>query len=458
MKNSKEQAGSGKSGLLCRALGTFTEIRGEEVKIALMMTLTIFLILTSYLIAKVVREPLILSGGGAELKSYASAIQVGLLFFVIRIYTMCVCSFSRRRLINSITLFFVFCLLAFWVILTYIGTINGIIFYLWSGIFSLVVIAQFWTFANDVYTAEQGKRLFVLLAFGASAGGVFGPTLSSYMLDLVGLYNLLLVSAGLLSVSLLLINYIEPRISIDKEHCTKTAGEEANQKEVSHTGALSLLFQNRYLVMIAFLMLLSNWVNTTGEYILGKSVEETVSQMFVGLENADVLERNFIGGFYADFYSIVGFAGLVIQLLVVSRVVKFLGVRFALMTLPLIALGGYATIAVIPVLGFIQWAKTAENSTDYSLNSTVRQILFLPTTREEKYKVKVTIDTIFVRAGDLLSAGLVFVGVTLLSFSISQFALISMVLTVIWLVLAFYIGRENKKLVTAQEITNSDIT
>lgn len=417
------------------------------------MTMTIFLILASYLMAKVVREPLILSGGGAELKSYASVIQIGLLILVVRVYTKCVCTFCRTTLLNIVTLFFAGCLVAFWAVLTFYGAINGIIFYLWSGIFSLVIIAQFWSFANDVYTPEQGKRLFVLLAFGASAGGVFGPMLASFMLELVGLYNLLLVSAGLLLLSLLLLNYIGPRVFINKDHCRAPAGEESDEKPASNKGSMSVLFRSRYLIMIAFLMLLANWVNTTGEYILGRSVGQTASEMFAGMQNADILEKNYIGGFYADFYSLVGFAGLVIQLLIVSRVVKYLGVRFALMVLPLIALGGYATMAIIPVLGFISWAKTAENSTDYSLNSTVRQILFLPTTREEKYKAKVAIDTIFVRAGDVLSAGLVFVGASLLTLSISQFAIISTSLASVWLILAFFVGKENQKIIksTTQE-------
>ncbi len=435
--------------LFCRMLSSVTEVHPTEVKTAALMTLAIFLILASYLTAKVVREPLILSGGGAELKSYASAFQVAILFVVVRLYTKCVCSFNRRKLINQVVIFFAACLVVFWAILVTYGSINGILYYLWTGIFSLVVIAQFWSFANDIYTPEQGKRLFVLLAFGASAGGVFGPMVVSLILELVGLYNLLLVSAVLLIASLAIMNYIEARVCIDESHCKVTAGQESDEAVVSHKGALSVLYRSKYLLMIGLLVLVSNWVNTTGEYILGRSVGETAKQMFAGVENSNALQQDFIGQFYADFYSVVGFLGLIVQLFLVSRIVKYMGIRFALMVLPVIALGGYATMALIPVLGAIRWSKTAENSTDYSLNSTVRQILFLPTTREEKYKAKIAIDTLFVRGGDLLSAGLVFVGAGLFSFSIREFALFSTVLVVIWIGLAYFIGRENQKLMNA---------
>lgn len=423
-----------------------------EARQALLMTLAIFLILTSYLIAKVVREPLILAGGGAELKSYASAVQVMLLLIVIRLYTVCVCRFPRHKLMQIVNFFFLLCLVAFWISFQLFGPWSGIVYYFWVGIFSLVVIAQFWSFANDIYTPEQGSRLFVLLAFGASAGGVFGPMLADLMLDLVGLYNLLLVSAVVLLASMLICNIVCSRNrKPDLSHYRKPE-KPPTECIPGKSGAMKIVFQSRYLLMIAILVLLANWVNSTGEYILGRSITESATELYSGGDDSIEARQAFIGNFYAKFFSTVGFIGLLLQLLVVSRVVKYLGVRFALMTLPVIALGGYIAIAIVPILGLISFAKTAENSTDYSLNNTVRHILFLPTSREEKYKAKVAIDTFFVRFGDVLSAGLVYMGASLLSFEIRQFSLTIMMLAVVWLVLAFFIGRENRKLVRECEM------
>jgi AAA family ATP:ADP antiporter len=135
------------------------------------------------------------------------------------------------------------------------------------------------------------------------------------------------------------------------------------------------------------------------------------------------------------------------QLFIVSRILKFLGVRIALLILPFIALGGYCVMAFYPILSIIRMVKSAENSTDYSLQNTVRQILFLPTTREEKYKAKQVIDTFFVRAGDVLSAISIYVGTTWLALQVRQFSLLCILLVIIWIILAIAIGRENKKLV-----------
>jgi hypothetical protein len=107
-----------------------------------------------------------------------------------------------------------------------------------------------------------------------------------------------------------------------------------------------------------------------------------------------------------------------------------------LLALPLIALGGYSIIAAGAGLSLVRWIKTAENATDYSLMNTARQLLWLPTTREEKYKAKQAIDTFFVRGGDVLSAGVVYAGTSLLHLTTAQFASVNIMLTLIWIVLA----------------------
>jgi AAA family ATP:ADP antiporter len=121
------------------------------------------------------------------------------------------------------------------------------------------------------------------------------------------------------------------------------------------------------------------------------------------------------------------------------------GVGRALFVLPLIALGGYALMASTAVLGAIRAAKIFENSTDYSLQNTVRHALFLPTSRDAKYQGKQAIDTFFVRAGDVLSAVVVYAG-GLLGFATRQYALTNMVLIAVWILVAVAIGRRYRAL------------
>lgn len=133
------------------------------------------------------------------------------------------------------------------------------------------------------------------------------------------------------------------------------------------------------------------------------------------------------------------------QLFLVSRLLKYLGVKVALMMLPAVALGGYAVLAFGAALGAVRLAKILENSTDYSVQNTTRNVLFLPTTREVKYKAKAAIDTFFQRLGDFGSALLVFFG-TGAALSVESFALINAAFVVAWIALAAVIVRGHARL------------
>ncbi len=130
----------------------------------------------------------------------------------------------------------------------------------------------------------------------------------------------------------------------------------------------------------------------------------------------------------------------------VSRLIKHGGLKVAFFVLPFIALGDATAILIVPVLGILFVGKIAENSTDYSVNNTVRNLLWLPTTQAMKYKAKQAIDTFFVRMGDVSSAVLVFLGAGLSAWTVRHFAGTNLVLIALWVVVAVLILRENKKL------------
>ena len=190
-----------------------------------------------------------------------------------------------------------------------------------------------------------------------------------------------------------------------------------------------------------------SWVNTTGEYILGSVVEDAARAAVAAGTAGGLSVEEYIGQFYARFFGVVNVAGVLIQLFLVSRIIKYLGVRVGVMLLPCLAFGAYNILAFFPVLSAVRWAKTAENATDYSLNNTVRNMLFLPCTREQKYSGKQqVIDFFFVRIGDVLSAVLVFVGTAIVTLGGSGFAMVNIAIVAVWLVLAYRVGREYTRL------------
>lgn len=470
-------------GWLDRSLRLFADVRSGEGARVVLLALNVFLILTAYYVLKPVREALILGQGSAELKSYMSAAQVAVLALVVPLYGRLASRLPRRQLINWVTAFFVACLVAFYV-LAQLNVPLGIVFFIWIGIFNLMIVAQFWSFANDIYTNDQGERLFPIVAFGASLGAVLGATIAGRLIGPFGIYQLMLVGAALLVIEVQITNYIDRKersgngadaTDVDRTGAFPAAtsqyrmdtGElqalteedvkrylEAPETEVdteeppsTGLGPFALVFRYRYLLLIAILIMLLNWVNTTGEYILGSVVKNSADAAVASGAAGGLTAPDLIGKFYSDFFSVVNLVGLIIQLFLVSRIVKFIGVAGALLILPIIAVGAYTLLAFYPVLSVVRWAKTAENSTDYSLNNTVRNMLFLPTTREQKYKAKQAIDSFFFRAGDVLSALLVFVGTTFLAWQASNFAVFNIGLVVIWLGVAVAIGRRYHVLV-----------
>jgi len=426
-----------------RTLRLFADVREGEGPRLLALAFNVFLILVAYYVMKPVREVLILAQpGGAELKSYAYAAQAALFVVLVPLYGAVAARLPRRRLINGVTALFIACLPVFY-LLAERSVHVGLVFFLWIGVFSLMVIAQFWAYANDVYTPAAGKRLFAVIAFGASAGAVAGAWLSGQLIHIIGVHALLLAAAGVLVLSLVLFNSIDQHDN-RRRHASH-APEDLAEQAIGGRGAFALVAGNRYLLGMALVILLLNWVNSAGEYVLSAIVKQAAEGQIAAGLLAPADQGRFIGAFFADYFQVVNIIGLVLQLFFVSRLVKWLGVPLALCVLPVVALGSYGVAMLLPSLAIVRWAKTAENAVDYSLMNTVRQMLFLPTTREEKYKAKQVIDSLVVRSGDVLAAGTVYLGTTVFALGVSQFAAINVVLVLAWLAASVMTGLEFRR-------------
>jgi AAA family ATP:ADP antiporter len=411
---------------LQRFLSIFAPVRREEALTAFLMMLDVFILLTVYYIIKPVREALILAGPGAEVRSYAGAGQAMLFWLLLPFYSAFASRSNRVRLINGVTAFFISNLLVFY-LLGRLGFQFGVAFFLWVGLFNLMMVAQFWALANDIYTQEQGRRLFAIVGVGGPLGAIFGSEVAGRLFKPLGPYSLMLLAAGLLSICMVVTASIHYRESDgDPERAQVAAGT------IGSSGGFHLVLKDRYLFLIAILILLANLVSSTGEFILGKMVAQQM--------NTPVA----IGEFYAGFFFWINIVSAALQMFGVSRILKHLGIGSSLFFLPVIALCSYSVMAFLPVLRFIRITKIAENSTDYSIQNTARHALFLRTSREAKYKAKAAIDSFFWRAGDALSGLLVFIG-TKLAFDMRSFAAVNAAFVLVWLAVAIAIVRYQKQ-------------
>jgi AAA family ATP:ADP antiporter len=413
--------------LIERLLAPIADVRREEAASVLLMTLLMFLLLGAYYLLKTAREVFILTEGGAEVKSYSSAGQAILLLFLVPAYGAFASRVNRVRLVRWVTLFFASNLVLF-ILAVQAGLHVGIVYFLWVGIFNLMAIAQFWAFANDLYTREQGSRLFPLIGVGSSLGAWIGAVRAGDLVGSSGPTRLLIGAGAVLVVCAFLAQLVN--------HVTTRAGSAeqaaAAEKPLGREGGFELIRKDRYLLLIALLTVLLNVVNTSGEYLFGRYVVEQAHALYgTGAELAADRER-FVGETYSRLFGTVNLVGFLLQMFVVSRVFKFLGVSRALFIHPIVALCGYLMMLRAPSVQLMGLLKVADNSIDYSLGNTTKQALWLPTSREAKYKAKQAVDSFFVRAGDVIQAGIVFAGERLL-LTVPAFAAINLALVAAWL-------------------------
>ena len=420
--------------LSARAFRPFSKVHPDEVGIVVLMTLTTFLLLTAYYLLKTVREPLILLQGGAEMKLYARAGQAVLMVGVVHLYGELARRVGRIRLLSIVFLFFI-SNLAIFAVLARTSVAIGLPFFLWVGVFSYTVIAQFWALAADIYSEDQGKRLFPVIGAGSSIGAVIGGLFAKSLVPF-GLSVLMATAVVILLVCVALILLIERRIPQ-----RRPGHEDAHPDQpIARENAWQLLARDRYLWFIAGMVILLNWVNSSGEYLLDRTLVATAKAAAA----SGVSSQAFIGAFKADYYFWYNAIGVALQLFAVSRVLRIAGVRRALLVMPAFACGAYGVAAFVPVLAVMRFVKIGENALQYSLQDTTRHALFLVTSRAEKFVGKTAVDTIAVRLGAIISAVMVFVG-THRGWPTRTFAIINVALALGWGAFVVLIGKEHAR-------------
>jgi AAA family ATP:ADP antiporter len=416
-------------------LRPFSKVHPDEASTLALMALSSFLLLLAYYLLKTVREPLILLHGGAEVKLYARAAQAVLMAGVVHLYGELAKRVGRVRLLTIVFLFFISNLVVF-AVLAKLEVSIGLAFFLWVGLFSYTIIAQFWALAADLYTDEQGKRLFPLIGAGSSIGAVVGGLVAKVLVPF-GPPVLMVVAVAILLVCAGIVASVERRRGAIRTQNEPKAPEEPLAAE----GAWKLLARDRYLLFIAGMAIFLNWVNSSGEYLLDRTLLTAAKAAAAG---GATTPGAFIGAFKAGYFTWYNSIGLALQLLLVSRILSTVGVRRALYVLPSFGFAAYGAAIFVPTLAVMRLVKIGENSMEYSLQDTTRHALFLVADRAEKFVGKTAVDTIAVRVGAVMSALFVFTG-TRLGWSTRTFAAINVALALCWIGFVWLIGREHRR-------------
>lgn len=451
-----------------KALQIFTEVREGEGTTVVLMFANVFLILCAYYFIKPLREGWVavsdISGlTKMEVRAYSSFAQSLVLLLLVGWYGRLAKRLDRVTLITRATFFCIFIMVVFWFLQPgfFIEKLpaTGIIFYLWVGMFGVFVVAQFWTFSADIYNDERGKRLLPLIAIGGTSGAAAGSWIVDMLVDsgLVATNFLLLIATIPLILSIVITRIVDKRQDKKEHSSVPTILTETDISSVMN-GA-SLVFFSRFILVVALVTLLTNWVNTNGENLLFRVIQDTLASQAIeqGITDPQKMvefTRDGTTAFYGNFFFWVNIVALFLQSFVASRLLKMGGFGAILMLLPVIALLSYSVMALMPILLVVKIMKIAENATDYSINNTARHVLWLPVDSTMKFLGKPAIDTFYVRLGDGLAAITVLVGVQLLSLSIKQFFIFNVSLVLLWLVFGFILVREYNKISSEKIVDN----
>lgn len=408
------------------------DVRAGEARTLLLTFLYIALVVASFLLAKPIRNGLFLNQYSAHSLVYVYvAVPLALTVFV-PLYSRLMARVGQRAMISGTLLFFCLNVLIFWWLFRWrpFPALSGI-FYVWVNCFGIIAPVQGWTFANSIFDTRQAKRLFPLIASGASIGAISGGLLARYLVRPVGgTVNLLLVLAGLILAAAVVMNLT--RLVIPRRKPVTGGGK----RTAVLAETLALIARNRYLTLIAVTVFLVAIVTQWTQFQLHLAARELYAA------DADRLTQ-----FYGAFNFYLGLTAFCIQLLVTSTALRRFGIVVTLLALP-VALGiGSLTIVVFASFWAVLLTNGLDQSLRFSVDKATYELLFLPLPSQIKSNVKVTIDTVISGCADGvggLALGLAtqgFIGLPGAGLSMRGLALVTSLLTCVWIVVVLALRR-----------------
>lgn len=439
----------------------FLGIAPGELKITLVAFAYIFFVICSYYVLKPVRGSL-----GMELGKDNIPV-IGLLSMIViiasnAVYSVLVGMYRRDIFIPMITKFFVVCIFVFWSIFTFVfpadidkkggekpqktiaeaeslsvendeqtlqpkadsvsekAAIEQSIFrsnlpralaisvyYLWVGVFALLAVSMFWSFMNDVFSVGQSKRLYAIIGYGGLIGGAVGSMITFYLVPLIGTANLLLVAMVILYPSIWSMKFIHQKHSEVKAEISPQPAPEAPVHPPRPWDGFWAVYRTPILVFMAFEMFLLTFSST----LFYQQLIEMINRVFSTDTDATT-------EFFAGYFGRITVLSLVSQFFLTRLVMMLPNPVVGLFIFPLIQVVATALMLLSPSLEIVSWGLIISSAISYSTGRAIRELVYVPLDREQKYQGKGFIDTVVFRLGDGLSSIILIGGLELLSYGI----------------------------------------
>lgn len=378
--------------------------------------------------------------GGVDQLQWLFTATFFAMLLVVPLFGWLCANYSRKQFLPFVYYFFAGNLLIFFILLHYkiYPILVARLFFVWVSVFNLFVVSVFWSLMVDVFSNEQSKRLFGIIAAGGSLGAICGPAVTSVLAVPLGSSNLLLLSAAILIFAVLCMKRIIAWFDSEtnSQHIAVAEASDFIQDKPmagSIFGGIKLVLQSPYLMGICVLMLLFTTLST-----------------FLYFQQAQIIKDAFIDSgqrtaVFAGIDLAVNSLTLLFQVLLTGRIVAYFGLSWALATVPLALAIGFAALGLAPGLIVLVLVQVFRRAGNYAMMRPAREMLYVVLDRESKYKAKNFIDTTVYRGGDAISSW-VYTGLKAAGLSLPYIAFIAAPLALIWAWVAYGMGRWQSKI------------
>jgi ATP:ADP antiporter, AAA family len=415
-----------------------TKATGDELPAALWSFVYFFTLLASYYVLRPIRDEMAIQIGVKNLPSLFTYVFVTMLALV-PIFGWLTSAVPRRKLLPWLYAFFVLNLLGFYAVMQAGEQSLGVahVFYIWASVFNLFAVSVFWSFMADCFKTDQAKRLYGFIAAGGTLGALAGPLLTSQLVQVLGAKNMMLVSAALLSASIVAIIRIRAWLSTRPVSAGESITNAGKNSDATLKGGLLSgivdIAKSPYLMGICLFLfcfaLLSTFLYSQQTLLVPAAITNSADRI------------QFLS--YVDLA--VNVLTLLIQVFAFGTLIQRLGVLPLLVAMPLVSVLGFAALALFPGLWVLVVFGVIRRAGEYAVSKPARETLFNVLPPDQKYKAKNVIDTLVHRTGDTASIWL-FDGLKKAGMSISTMTWLAVPVAVLWFVVSWYLGKAAGKM------------
>jgi AAA family ATP:ADP antiporter len=422
-----------------RILSKIVDVKPNEVRALWLGFILFFVVLAGYYVIRPIRDNI----GATQFENLWWMFTVVLVAMIVAnaLFSMIVARMSRRKFIPIAYRFFILNLVIFFVLMQFMPPgkqrwVDGC-FFVWVSVFNLFATAVFWGFMTDIFTNEQGKRLFGFIAVGGSLGGMLGPLITASLVHRVSTGVLLLICAGMLEIAAQSIRFFPAEFRRSDSKSAEDAAAAEKPIGGKFWDGVTHICKSPYLFGL-FLFILLYTLTSTWTYFQQSE-----------LTKVGIVDKAARTAFFAKLDLSVNTLTLLLQIFLTGRLMKYLGVTVTLLFMPVLSLFGFAAMGLVPVLTVLAIFQVARRASTFAFMRPAREVLFTVLRREDKYKAKSFIDTFGYRCGDQFGAWS-YGGMQALGLSLSTISYVAVPVVACWCGLGVWLGRKQRVLADAQ--------